>query len=145
MNSFNFWQKWLLITSIFLITFGFGLAFFNHTGFFNQIFNDQINPAFWGHTQIDGTITHFQGWIYGVLGATVAGWGVMMLFLILYPFKARERWAWSAAAFNIGLWFVVDTAVSLAYGVLYNAAFNILLLIVFTLPLIFTRKYFTGK
>ena len=123
MNSFNFWGKWLLIACIILIVFGLGLAFTNQSTFFNLIFNDQINPAFWGFTQIDGTLANFQSWIYGVLGATVAGWGVMVLFLIQYPFKNHEKWAWSAAVFSIGLWYLVDTAISLAYGVLFNAAF----------------------
>jgi hypothetical protein len=29
----------------------------------------------------------FQGWIYGVLGAAIAGWGTLIAFWALYPFK----------------------------------------------------------
>jgi hypothetical protein len=142
MDNFNFWHKWLLATSIILITFGLGVAFFNQSSVFNQTFNNQINPAFWGHSQIEGTITHFQGWVYGVLGATVAGWGVMVFFIIQYPFINRQRWAWTACALSIGVWYAVDTWISLAFGVYFNALFNTLLLLLFALPLIFTRSHF---
>jgi hypothetical protein len=145
MGSFDFWHKWLLVTSIILIVFGLFLALFNQSAFSNLIFNDQINPAFWGHSQIDGTITRFQGWVYGVLGATVAGWGVMVFFIIQYPFKNRQRWGWTASALSISLWYIVDTWISLAFGVYFNALFNTLLLLLFALPLIFTRSHFNEQ
>lgn len=145
MDNFNFWHKWLLATSIILIAFGLGMAFFNQSAVFNQTFNNQINPAFWGHTQIDGMITHFQGWIYGVLGATVAGWGVMVFFIIQYPFISRQLWAWTACALSIGVWYAVDTWISLAFGVYFNAVFNTLLLLLFALPLTYTRSQFNAQ
>ena len=145
MDSFNFWHKWLLVCSIILVVFGLVMAFFNQTPLFDLLFNERVNPSFWGNKQLDGTITHFQGWAYGVLGATVAGWGVMVFFNIQYPFKNRQRWAWTASALSITVWYIVDTWISLAFGVYFNALFNTMILLLFALPLIFTRKQFSAS
>ncbi len=65
-----------------------------------------------------------------------------MMFLALHPFKAREKWAWNCFAFGISTWFVADTAISIFYGVTFNALFNTILFFLIGMPLIFTRKYF---
>lgn len=142
MGSFNFWQKWLLAVGIYLVAFGLVLAFFNQTRLMDLAFNDQIDPVFWGTDGIPENAAHFQAWVYGVLGATVSGWGIFLAFLAHYPFKAREKWAWNCIAFGIGTWFVVDTAISAYYGVTFNVVFNTALLLLVGLPLLFTRKGF---
>ncbi len=98
MKNFSFWQKWLLIVSIYLVVFGLVLAFFSQTQLMDFVFNNQINPVFWHDEGIPKDTVPFQAWIYGVLGATVSGWGVLMVFLVHYPFKAREKWAWNCIA-----------------------------------------------
>lgn len=142
MDSFEFWYRWLLIASIILIFFGVVLALFNQSLFFDFIFNIRINPYFWGGNEPDSTALHFQQWAYGVLGATIAGWGVIVFFIIRQPFRNQERWAWTASVAGIGLWYILDTFISIAAGVFYNAVFNTLLLAVFMVPLIFTRRFF---
>jgi hypothetical protein len=42
----------------------------------------------------------------------------------------------------VGLWFLVDTAVSLAFGMWFNAAFNVVLLALVAVPLAAIRKQF---
>ncbi len=44
---------------------------------------------------------------------------------------------WSA---GVGLWFVLDTLFSLAYGVLPNVVLNLIVFALFALPLAATRK-----
>jgi len=58
------------------------------------------------------------------------------------PFKNREIWAWNCVAGGLLVWFVLDTAISLAYRVYFNAAFNALLFAGGMFPLWFTRRYF---
>ncbi|HVO71423.1 MAG TPA: hypothetical protein VMT24_15340 [Aggregatilineaceae bacterium] len=100
-------------------------------------------PAFWDTKSVDGPTQDFQRWIYSALGATVAGWGVFLAFLAHTPFKRRERWARDCMAAGIGLWFVLDTAVSLYHRVYFNAlAVNVPLLLIVALPLWFTRREF---
>jgi hypothetical protein len=141
MNNFNFWQKWLFGVAFVIVIFGLALAFFNDTTLF-AFFDQNINPVFWqGQIPPQAFIT-FKQWNYAVLGATMAGWGVCIAFMTVYPFRKRERWVWNALVSAVLLWFVVDTFFSVRFGVIFNALFNVLVLIAVALPLLFTRRYF---
>ena len=141
---FEFWQRWLLVGSILIALFGLGMALLSSTPLFN-VFNRQINPVFWGVTILPPEAVHFQAWIYGVLGATMLGWGINLAFLAHIPFRRREAWAWWAVAVGMGSWYVVDTGLSLAFGVTFNALFNtVLLVLIGGLPLIFTYRALQG-
>jgi hypothetical protein len=144
MSNFNFWQKWLFFVGIYLLVFGLVLAFFNQTAFLDIIFNNNINPVFWNNSVAPAKSVQFQSWIYGVLGATVSGWGVFIAFLAHYPFKAREKWAWHCLALSTAIWFMTDTSISLFYHVTFNAAFNVILVLLLGLPLVFTRRQFNA-
>jgi len=141
MEKFLFWQKWLLVVGIVLVLFGIIMALFSGTTLF-ALFDGQINPVFWNAAEISGEIQQFQHWIYGVLGATVAGWGILITFIAYYPFKAQERWSWNCVFWGILVWFIVDTTISLYHSVYFNAIFNTVLLVLIVLPLGFTRRCF---
>ncbi len=140
--SFNFWQRWLLIVSILLVVFGLALAFFNQTAFFDFLFNHQVNPVFWKGISLQDDAFAFQHWVYGVLGATIAGWGVFFVFIVHYPFRRKESWAWNCLVLGVCLWYVVDTSLSLLSHVGFNAAFNTALFALLVPPLAFTRTLF---
>lgn len=142
MNHFFFWQRWLFAVAVLIVIFGLLLAFFGQTPMFDLLFNHQINPAFWDSPNVSGDNKIFQGWIYGVLGATVAGWGMFLVFLVHYPFKDRERWAWNCITYGLLVWFMTDTAISLWFRVYFNVLFNLTLFIAGILPILFTRKTF---
>lgn len=141
MKKFSFWQRWLFVFSLIVVVFGMGMALLNRTPLF-AVFDSQINLIFWGANFLPLGVNEFQGFVYGVLGATMAGWGVFLAFIVRYPFRARERWAWSALALGLSLWYVTDTSISLYFGVVFNAIFNTVLFILAVLPLIFTRQEF---
>jgi len=107
--------------------------------------NDRINPVFWG----DGPVPHasalFMQWIYGVLGATVAGWGVFMVFITRYAFCRQERWARDAMVVGLLLWYVVDMSITLYFKVAFNAALNTTLFIMGMLPILMTWNSFTKR
>ena len=134
-----FWQKWLFVLSLVIAVFGVLLALFSETPAFS-IFHQQIDPAFFRAP--DAEVMHFQQFIYGLLGATMAGWGVFMAFIAHYPFRKKEKWAWVCIAMGVLVWYVVDTSISLSFGVMFNAAFNTVVLILVALPLGFTWKDF---
>ena len=142
MKAFSFWDRWLLAVSLLLTLFGLALAFLNQTPLFDALFNNRINPVFWPSTEVTQEIATFQQWAYGVLGATVAGWGIVVAFVARYPFLKRERWAWNALAVGITLWFIIDTSLSLYFKAVFNAAFNTLVFFLVWIPLLFTRKEF---
>jgi len=134
MTSLVFWQRWLLAASILLILFGLALACFPSSPIFGILLRD-VNDSFWGTVDTPANVRGFQSWVLGAWGATIAGWGVFALFQGRYAFLERRPWAWRGYAAGIGLWYLVDTAVSLQHGVMANAFFNTLILFVFALPL----------
>ena len=145
MDKFSFWQKWLFLVSLIITIFGILLALFNQTSIFNFLFNNQINSSFWNTDSNTPEIINFQNWIYGVLGATVAGWGIFMAFIAYYPFQKREKWSWNCLVCGMIVWFILDTSISIIFKVFFNACFNSLVLILVILPLIFTRKDFNNR
>jgi hypothetical protein len=143
--SFNFWQKWLVGVGAYHVFFGLALAFFGQTAFMDVLFNQYYDPIFWPENKIPQGAAHFKSWSTSVLGAVVASWGIFIAFLGYFPFKSREKWAWSCICVAITLWFVVDTALSLYYQVTINAVFNLITLALFVFPLLLTRKHFFGR
>lgn len=143
MARFNFWQKWLFIVSLAITAFGLFMALFNLTPLFD-LFTRQIDQSFWGSASLPVGVTSFQGWLYGVWGATIAGWGIFLTFIAHIPFKQREKWAWNCLVVGLGAWFVLDTGLSWRYGVFFNVVFNIVIALAVGLPLVFSRKAFVG-
>jgi hypothetical protein len=139
-REFGFWVRWLGIVGWVLIVFGLGLAVFNQSAFFDVGFNQRIDPVFWPEGGPPENTQPFQAWIYGVLGATVAGWGVFILFLARFPLRDGQRWAWTCILVGFTLWFLVDTAISAYFGVFFNVFFNVFLALLVYLPLAATRR-----
>ncbi|HDL42280.1 MAG TPA: hypothetical protein ENG98_04625 [Actinobacteria bacterium] len=144
-TEFRFWQRWLLFASIYLVLFGLVLALGSRTSLMDVVFNDRIDAVFWPEGNIPENAVTFRAWVYGVLGATVTGWGIFMAFLAHYPFKARERWSWNGFVVSLSVWYVVDTAVSVYFEVLFNVFVNTAIIVVFAIPLAFTRKDFSEQ
>lgn len=141
MQNFTFWQRWLLGVCAIMALFGVLMAFLSATPLF-EVFNRQIDPAFWGAGDVDEPARQFQHWMYGVWGATIAGWGVMLAGIVHYPFRKKEKWAWNCLALGLLVWYMLDTGLSVFYGVYFNVLFNTALLILAGLPVLFTRKEF---
>ncbi len=141
MGSFLFWQRWLVGLGIAVSVFGLCMVFFNGTFLF-EYFNREINPAFWGTNTVDDATKLFQEWVYGVWGATIAGWGTVLIYIACYPFKRKERWSWNCLALALLVWFVLDTSLSIFYTVHFNAILNLILMVLAGLPIMLTRREF---
>ncbi|MDH5680933.1 MAG: hypothetical protein OEZ36_05080, partial [Spirochaetota bacterium] len=71
-SGIHFWWKWLFVMGLLLVALGAVLAFFNQSSVMNALVNDRINPLFWrNYEELPEGFIRFQGWIYGVLGATL--------------------------------------------------------------------------
>jgi len=77
---------------IIMVAFGAVLEPFSRTALLDG-FNQAMNEAFWGSAPLSTLEKSYQQWIYGVLGATMAGWGIFFLFIVRYPFAKKELWA----------------------------------------------------
>jgi hypothetical protein len=133
-----------------MAVFGVFMALFNQSPLFDG-FNSQIDPVFAlsaveaPSAPIGPSMQSFQGWAYGVWGATVAGFGVLAAFVARVPFRARRRWARDALVAAIAVWFVLDSGLSAMHGVWFNVAFNSAVLIALAVPLGATWREFRGK
>jgi hypothetical protein len=126
-----------------MAAFGVFMALFSRSPVFDG-FNSQIDPVFWAGGAIDASASAFQGWAYGVWGATVAGFGVLAAFVVRRPYRARQRWARDALVTAIAVWFILDTGASAFYGVWFNVAFNSVVLIALAVPVGATWTEFAG-
>ena len=143
MNRFSFWQRWLFSLGLVFVVVGLTVALM---GFITSIgpLNRMVDPIFWGKQPVPEPAVNFQRWIYGVLMATMAGWGVFIAFVAHYPFRNKEKWAWNCLVMGSLVWYLPDTSLSLYFGVTFNAVANTIFLAAVVLPLIFTRREFAG-
>lgn len=141
-GSPSLWDTWLETVGWALLLFGLVLAFLNQTGPWEAAFNRHVDPMFWSAAGPDAAGTLFQRWAYGVMGAVVAGWAVFIVFMARYPFRRRERWAWRCVFLGITFWYVLDSALSVYFGVIFNVIVNTLLAILVYIPLAASRAEF---
>ncbi|TET54165.1 MAG: hypothetical protein E3J64_02330 [Anaerolineales bacterium] len=143
MNRFELWQRWLVAVGLAMVAFGIVMTFLNGTALFD-VFNEQIDPVFWGTATLPDGARVFQRWVYGAWGATVAGLGVLVACVAHYPFKKGEAWSRNCLVVGMGVWYVLDTGVSIWFGVYFNALFNTALLALMAIPLALTWGAFAS-
>lgn len=141
MDRFTFWLRWLFVVGVIICVFGIIMAFLSGTVLFRP-FDRQINSVFWGNGSVDSATKEYQQWIMGVLGATMASWGIFVLFIAHYPFRQKEKWSWNCLMLGLLVWFLIDSSISLYFRVYFNAIFNTALFVLVILPLAFTRRHF---
>jgi hypothetical protein len=141
MEHFRLWVAWLKIVGFGLVIFGIIMTFFNATALFGM-FNKGIDPVFWGSTISDTRAISFRTWVYGAWGATIAGWGISLLFIVYNAFTRQERWAWFAISGGLVVWYLLDTGMSAYFGVGFNVIFNSLIMGLVAIPLVGSYSVF---
>lgn len=137
-------RRWLTAMGFVVTMFGIVMAVTSATPLF-EVFNRLIDPVFWNDGPPDPGTAAFRSWVYGAWGATLAGWGVAITLLAWNAIGNRERWPWWALAIGTSLWFLLDSVVSVAHGVTFNVAFNVVLLVLIGIPLVATRSTATRR
>lgn len=144
-KRFRFWYLFLFWANILTLVIGLLIAFagnaflfdFHNTGT-EQVFNEGI--------ALTGDTLRLKNWLFGIIGATMAGFNILAIFILKFAFKERKIWAWNALFVGISVWFLIDSAVSLRFGAAYNVyAVNVPALLSFYIPLGFLRKYFLNS
>lgn len=135
MERFRLWVAWLKIVGFGLVIFSIIMTFLNSTPLFGM-FNKGIDPVFWGGTLSDTRAISFRTWVYGAWGATIAGWGISLLFIVYNAFTRQERWAWFAISVGLAVWYLLDTGMSAYFGVGFNVIFNSLIMGLVVIPLV---------
>ena len=140
MNLFKFCYYWLLVVNWLITFFGLGLIIITHSTLINVI-NKPVLEAF----KLSSNVFEAQkiiNWLYCVLGATMAGWGAFIWFVLKNAFAKKETWAWFAVLISMGIWFVPDTLISAICNVYFNVVVNSLILIFIVMPLSFVYHDF---
>jgi hypothetical protein len=140
MNKFKFWHNWLLILASIITGGGLLMVILCQTPIYND-FNKFIFNII--NLQPDFTIQpKLFVWIYSVLGATMAGWGLFIWFVVKNAFRKKEKWSWFALLISSCVWFIPDTTISEICGAYLNVYSNCLLFLALIIPLWFTRYEF---
>ena len=126
--------RWLKFASLSVI--GFGLlgvlatvpALSGATRFF-------IDLAFWPVDGAPGTPTPESNLLWAILNGILVGWGVLLWQVTTRVYATTPDVGRSMILTSIGIWFVVDSAGSIAAGAPVNALLNITFLLMFFIPL----------
>jgi hypothetical protein len=133
MNSF--WTNWLKIWCVGVIAFAAALtaAAFPATDGFARFYYDLV---YW---PLDGASTFCEEarFTVAILGAVTLGWGLLMLGCVSLGEKIGAP-MWRLMFQSMTVWFVVDSAVSIAAGVPGNAIANTAIYAEFLAPMIFS-------
>ncbi|HXH77029.1 hypothetical protein [Nocardioides sp.] len=83
--------------------------------------------------------------LYGVLGAVIVGWMVLIVAVLNGAFLARgSSGSGFCVALSLGAWFVVDTGFSIVVAQWQHALFNVAFLVALGLPLLVCLRHDRG-
>ncbi|MGD8322672.1 MAG: hypothetical protein PVJ02_19635 [Gemmatimonadota bacterium] len=137
-------EIWLTALTACVAVAGLLLAAFPASAPVELLVNRWAEAAFWPDASVTPAVAAYRDWVFGVTGAVIGGWGLLMLLVVRGPFRRREPWAWWAVALPVACWYAADTALSLIRGVPSNAVLNTVLLVLFAVPLLGTAGTFLG-
>ncbi len=141
-DSFEFWRRYLLVVSALFAVQGASwvlMGSFDPFGFYTGL----LARSFWGTETLTPEAQKVFSFTVGPLGATVAGYFLMVHMLARFALPRREAWAYWTIVGALLLWFMLDSAASLFHGMLANVMIvNIPCLIVMGLPLLALRRAF---
>ena len=131
---------WLIAVSIAVIIAGIVFALI--APYYIQTIQDIFYHSFSGKSIQNITLNdkNHINWIYGVLGGTLAGWGMMILFLSVNLLKENNKIIWNTILFSISTWFVIDTVITIKYLVIPNLLLNFIILLAVLIPYIGNSK-----
>jgi hypothetical protein len=138
-----FWWRWLVVATTGVAVFG--LACVLLPGTMQAFFNVLMFGRSWLPTEYGAAVGPYLAFVYGVLGAVMLGWAVLMLLVLAGPFRRGEPEGWRMLAWPLAIWFVVDTTWSLATGFWQNAVLNTAFGLAFAIPLAATSRAFQRR
>lgn len=122
-------------------TFGVVTALANDTQLFRAIFGPLIERSFWPG-DLPTEIRGLRGWVYGAWSGTVAGFGLLLAAIAKPSISGGEKHLRRGALAAHSLWFVIDSAASVAHGAWGNAAFvNLPVFLALALPVFLGGRY----
>ncbi len=132
------WDRWLTTVIIGVLVYA---ALLVVRGGIPAVMFDRLGFGMTASGISDGPARRYVLLIYGVLGAVLVGWMLLLLAIATGPLRRRERWAWNAVALSMTLWFLVDTTFSIIIGFPAHALFNVAFAVAIGVPLAALHKH----
>jgi hypothetical protein len=133
----SFWIMYAKVVTVCVFIFSIGIILLPliWRDFFNLIiFGERVFPASFS----DDAIQYIR-LIFGITGAVMAAWSMVLYIIISGPLNSGEIWAWRAFAGSVVLWYLLDTSYSLFTGFSENALFNTLFFLAYVPAIMKTR------
>ncbi|MDY7395080.1 hypothetical protein UMM65_07490 [Aureibaculum sp. 2210JD6-5] len=141
-KNFIFWQKWLTYANVITVIVGLLVAFAGNSFFF-ELHNEYTRDVFFKSKEFQPEVLALKNWLFGIIGATIIGFHILMIMISENAFKNEERWAYNSMWYGILSWFLIDSGISLYYGAIHNVVLiNLVALLIIGIPLVMTRKNF---
>jgi len=118
-QQFSFWQKWLTYVNILTIVVGLLVAFAGNSIFF-ELHNYYTQEVFFEAKTFHPEALALKNWLFGIIGGTIVGFHVLMVFISENAFKNKEPWAYNAMWLGLLSWFCIDSGISLYFGAIHN-------------------------
>ena len=119
------------------------LVAFAGNSFVFEIHNEYTKEVFFNSNEFSPEVMKLKNWLFGIIGATIIGFHILMIMISENAFKKKEPWAFRALLFGLISWFCIDSGISIYYGAIHNVLLiNIIALVLIGLPLIMTRNEF---
>ena len=139
---FRFYQRWLTYANVLTVGVGLLVAFAGNSVFF-ELHNTYTQAVFFDGVAFTPEVLRLKNWLFGIIGGTIVGFHVLMIYLSEYAIKRREDWAYRAMWAGLGSWFVIDSGISLYFGVVHNIILiNLAALLLIGYPLAMLRHAF---
>lgn len=94
-----------------------------------------IDLAFWPVDRVPGMPTPESKLLWAILNGIIIGWGVLLWQVTTKVYVNHPDVGRGMILTSVGIWFVVDSAGSVAAGAPVNALLNITCLLMFFIPL----------
>ena len=130
----SFWVSWLLVVSAGVALFGLALVVAPSAA--RQAFSLLVYSESQRISAFDTEAVRYISLLHAVLGAVMFGWGTALFVTVRKLFAHGSRTAWRIVTFSLVAWFVPDTAYCLWSGFWQNAVFNVVIALLFLVPLV---------
>lgn len=133
------------LCEVITLIIGLLVAFFGNSFIF-ELHNSKTELVFFSGKQLDTNVLQLKNWLFGIIGATIAGFHLLVIMISENAFKLKQKWAYDAVLYSMVLWFTIDSSISIYYGALYNVLLiNLPALFMICLPLVMTKRDFENN
>lgn len=145
MNSrFQFFRKWLIAISLCFAAQGIVWIFLGSFDPFGLWDSLAFQTFFDGRAHEDVIV--FRRFVMVPFGATIAGYFVLISGIVIYGFPTGQKWTYWTVVVGVGVWFLLDTVMSVVRGGVFNVwLVNIPCIILLAIPLVGIYPMFADR